>query len=460
MPPKAIASSVDISELVQDLDDSSLKIISMYLKKKYLPHNERVLNLAWRIQNRKAVQSQAGRVLKQTSNKPETSLKQAAQTSAEEFDYVAHIRRISQEEYDLQSRTKTSPGSGLGVPVAAHPTPLSRSSSFRRNTGPVPSTQGTPSGNQGMSRPAVKRPLQDPEPAFQRDAVGNSFLSSYINSLESTIKNDYKLLPLGARHSPMGPNGATPTGTFSGEKLVVLTSTTKTLECSNCHTKTTPLWRKTALGDTLCNACGLFYKLHGTLRPSNHSYLPRGQPNASASTSVTQNAPFSRSQTGLLPHNPHFKWSVDGAISSLNTGLFTQMNETPAPYVSDQYAPTPQQDPLQNHSQNHNQHQNMNPQDAFFGYTRSSLMDTPGSFSGHDPQNAASNGADEIDKLLNMNLFQLDLFVIGADRSHSHADEHAHTNTYDIRGMEATDEILIDEPGLGSSNYNWLDFQH
>lgn len=41
----------------------------------------------------------------------------------------------------------------------------------------------------------------------------------------------------------------------------------KRIECSNCQTVKTPLWRKDSEGNTLCNACGLFLKLHGTTRP-------------------------------------------------------------------------------------------------------------------------------------------------------------------------------------------------
>ncbi|EPB82742.1 GATA-binding protein, other eukaryote [Mucor circinelloides 1006PhL] len=38
-------------------------------------------------------------------------------------------------------------------------------------------------------------------------------------------------------------------------------------QCSNCQTTTTPLWRRDPEGHPLCNACGLFLKLHGAVRP-------------------------------------------------------------------------------------------------------------------------------------------------------------------------------------------------
>lgn len=37
--------------------------------------------------------------------------------------------------------------------------------------------------------------------------------------------------------------------------------------CQNCQTSTTPLWRRDEYGAVLCNACGLFLKLHGRPRP-------------------------------------------------------------------------------------------------------------------------------------------------------------------------------------------------
>lgn len=39
------------------------------------------------------------------------------------------------------------------------------------------------------------------------------------------------------------------------------------LSCANCNTTSTPLWRRDEQGNTICNACGLYYKLHSVHRP-------------------------------------------------------------------------------------------------------------------------------------------------------------------------------------------------
>ncbi|CAI4226916.1 unnamed protein product [Auanema sp. JU1783] len=39
------------------------------------------------------------------------------------------------------------------------------------------------------------------------------------------------------------------------------------LVCSNCHGTNTTLWRRNGDGDPVCNACGLYFKLHGVQRP-------------------------------------------------------------------------------------------------------------------------------------------------------------------------------------------------
>lgn len=39
------------------------------------------------------------------------------------------------------------------------------------------------------------------------------------------------------------------------------------LSCNNCNTTTTTLWRRNSQGEPVCNACGLYYKLHSVSRP-------------------------------------------------------------------------------------------------------------------------------------------------------------------------------------------------
>ncbi|KAI9280057.1 hypothetical protein BY458DRAFT_501244 [Sporodiniella umbellata] len=40
------------------------------------------------------------------------------------------------------------------------------------------------------------------------------------------------------------------------------------IACANCQATNTPLWRRDASGKTICNACGLYYKLHHVHRPA------------------------------------------------------------------------------------------------------------------------------------------------------------------------------------------------
>ncbi|KAG8131635.1 hypothetical protein E2320_009544, partial [Naja naja] len=75
--------------------------------------------------------------------------------------------------------------------------------------------------------------------------------------------------------------------------------------CTNCHTTTTTLWRRNAEGEPVCNACGLYMKLHGVPRPlamkkesiqtrkRKPKNVNKGKSSANSSTTSTTNSPSS-----------------------------------------------------------------------------------------------------------------------------------------------------------------------
>ncbi|KAH9393430.1 Transcription factor GATA-4 [Tyrophagus putrescentiae] len=61
------------------------------------------------------------------------------------------------------------------------------------------------------------------------------------------------------------PSTATAQNQGGGHSLT--TSRRAGLKCTNCLTTNTSLWRRNNNGDPVCNACGLYYKLHNVNRP-------------------------------------------------------------------------------------------------------------------------------------------------------------------------------------------------
>lgn len=100
--------------------------------------------------------------------------------------------------------------------------------------------------------------------------------------------------------------------------------------CQNCTTSTTPLWRRDEVGSVLCNACGLFLKLHGRPRP------------ISLKTDVIK----SRNRVKTSGQGPKKKVSFDDCP----WGLLTRANAAPASnsriMASTMPAPLPARRPL------------------------------------------------------------------------------------------------------------------
>ncbi|GBC08162.1 hypothetical protein RclHR1_07940001 [Rhizophagus clarus] len=125
-----------------------------------------------------------------------------------------------------------------------------------KNISSLSSSEGS-STSTGLISPG-KRP---------RSPSRGSLTSTSVNN-NGTIKNNSSSSPSsptiskdgGNNNSSSNNNNSNNSNSSSSKNSIPTT-------CTNCHTQTTPLWRRNPEGQPLCNACGLFLKLHGVVRP-------------------------------------------------------------------------------------------------------------------------------------------------------------------------------------------------
>ncbi|CAO2593231.1 Transcription factor GATA-6 [Lemmus lemmus] len=110
------------------------------------------------------------------------------------------------------------------------------------------------------------------------------------------------------------------------------------LSCANCHTTTTTLWRRNAEGEPVCNACGLYMKLHGVPRPLamkkegiqtrkrkpkniNKSKTCSGECNSSNSVPMTPTSSSSNSDDCTKNTSPSAQPAASGAGASVMSAV-------------------------------------------------------------------------------------------------------------------------------------------
>lgn len=97
--------------------------------------------------------------------------------------------------------------------------------------------------------------------------------------------------------------------------------------CTNCFTTTTPLWRRNPEGHPLCNACGLFLKLHGVVRPLSlktdvikKRNRGSGNPSTTATSSRSKKMASRKNSVAHSSNNPARLSATDADSPKSNAG--------------------------------------------------------------------------------------------------------------------------------------------
>ncbi|XP_049303490.1 box A-binding factor isoform X6 [Bactrocera dorsalis] len=112
---------------------------------------------------------------------------------------------------------------------------------------------------------------------------GTGPITAYEASLVPTVYESPKCENCGALYMRKGNDFYCPTGCNQLRPTHVRVPTRQTkpkipantnnrrtgVTCANCNTTTTTLWRRNNEGNPVCNACGLYFKLHNTNRPQS-----------------------------------------------------------------------------------------------------------------------------------------------------------------------------------------------
>ncbi|KAJ2918017.1 hypothetical protein MD484_g2382, partial [Candolleomyces efflorescens] len=174
--------------------------------------------------------------------------------------------------YHRQSPSGTSISDGGWQPGAeASPDPYGASSSSGGSVSTASEAEGGPSASQGQRGGRGGRGMSGLSMALQSgsskllqggaELQRRKSMPANAGSLTSNLQTQQ------SQQQRSDPRSSASTPEMKGKGPDEGGDAPPPTVCTNCQTTNTPLWRRDPEGQPLCNACGLFYKLHGVVRP-------------------------------------------------------------------------------------------------------------------------------------------------------------------------------------------------
>lgn len=161
--------------------------------------------------------------------------------------------------------------------------------------------------------------------------------------------------------------------------------------CTNCGTRTTTLWRRNNDGEPVCNACGLYFKLHGINRPlamrKDGIQTRKRKPKKSGSGSDVMG--FVKKEDMHLHHHHHHE-DLKSPISNGNPSKLI-LSGSPKHNISKNHI-----SPLHNH--HHHHHHSSQPPYALPSplasmHAAASNVNSPSKYDMQSPSNSSSTTA-------------------------------------------------------------------
>lgn len=252
------ANDTQMTHTVENINGAPSIFELLHSAKKLLPLQSRVENRQLRKDNHS---------IQRNNNMERLETKVLDLLSPLSIDDLKHSPPYNQRSKSLREVSNVST-QGRGANSVLENTPSSMVDSPTNGNKSLSVTSEEPKWHPSKKNPSIKN-----EPTTTLSDVQISTGVAHTSSItQESVKSFNNGTPLVAKSNlttslAQGHNNYTQKSPSYTPDDAMPKGDAKTTECFNCHTIKTPLWRKDPQGNTLCNACGLFLKLHGTMRP-------------------------------------------------------------------------------------------------------------------------------------------------------------------------------------------------